>query len=208
MKDVCVDFGVDKNKIIVLKHFVDDKFYNLESRCGDYLLYFGRISNEKGIDILLEAMKAVEGQIKLKIVGDGPDLQKYVSLVKEYDLDKRIEFVGSKYGEELINYIQNAKAVIMPSVWPENMPYSLLESMSICKIVIASKIGGMAEMINNEESGFLFSNGSSRELAMVINRLDGYDLSVMGEKARERINNFKKENYYSQIKELYENLIK
>ncbi len=207
MKDTCVKFGISDKKIKVLKHFVDDKYFSVNSETEDYLLYFGRIAKEKGIDVLLNSIKIIDKGVKLKIIGAGPDFKNYKSQIQNLKLSEKVELIGPKHGDELINFIKKAKAIIMPSVWPENMPYSLLEAMAIGKTVITSQIGGMTELIKNNENGFLFKAGDSEELARVIKNLDNHDLKKVGERARISIKNLNSQKHYIGLLENYKKLI-
>jgi len=136
---------------------------------GDYLLYFGRIAPEKGIEDLMKAVKSHDW--KLKIAGEGPEENNlHQSFATEIKLGKII-FLGQLSGQYLSNQIDDATAIIIPSRWPENMPLSLLESLAREKIVIASRVGGLPEIIKDGENGFLFTPGNIKELENKIDRL-------------------------------------
>jgi len=205
MRQTCLSFGWDKiakDKFVVVYNSYSPELIaeksNLESK-EDYLLYFGRLGEEKGIDTLLNALPAT--QEKLKIVGTGEEEAKLK--LKAESLKLRVEFLGYKSGEELRLLISGAKAIVMPSIWQENMPLSLLEAMSLGKAVIASRIGGLPEIIEDELSGFLFEPGDFRDLASRINALKNYDLSLIGAKARDRVKDLSPENNLTNIIKSY-----
>ena len=229
MKKVCIEMGISAPKIEVIYNFIDkitsasttkSNQTNAENLDNSYLLYFGRISSEKGITVLLEAMKKIKQNLKLKIVGTGPEylmIKKYVDEIiangknvyhsqKEVD----IEIVGPKYGDELRNIIKGSKAVVIPSIWPENMPLSLLEAMLVGKPVIASRVGGMPEIIEDGKNGFLFSSGDSEELVVKIDELDKIDLHEIKKYAKKTIKGlrFDKNEHYKSILEIYQSLLK
>ena len=101
MKDTCVRFGVKEKRIKTIYNFVpedfleDDFLSEEEETQEDYLLYFGRISEEKGISVLLNAL-ALYGKIKLKIVGLGPDFEKLEGEIKNNNFSDKIEMLGYK----------------------------------------------------------------------------------------------------------------
>ncbi len=209
MEDVCVKFGILENKLRVVNNFVDSScISNAKVSDKSYLLYFGRLSEEKGIDILLEAMKKIEDNIKLKIVGAGPEEKKLKIKSVKLKVEKNIEFIGHKYGKELNNLIINAKAIIIPSIWLENMPMSMLESMALGKVVIASKIGGISEVIKDGVNGMLFSSGNSDSLATKINQLREININDMEKNAIATIKNFSSKKHYDNIINIYKKLIR
>jgi len=209
MRNVSLKFGISGKKIKVINNFVEA--LNLKSdpvmAVDDYLLYFGRLSDEKGIASLLEAMKNVKSAIKLKIVGAGPDRNKLESISKKMELENKVEFLGPKYGAALADLINGSMAVVIPSVWPENMPYSLLESMSAGKAVIASRTGGMGEIIENGTNGFLFSPGNIRELVEVIDDLPNRDLLAIGKSAADKAGSLNPLNHYFQLIKIYNRFV-
>jgi glycosyltransferase involved in cell wall biosynthesis len=175
----------------------------------DRILYYGRISPEKGIEVLIEAIGSLENKPDVRIVGSGEET--YVESLKQkvlgLGLSASVAFIGPKYGHDLDTEIREAKAVVIPSVWYENMPYVLLESLARGKVVIASDIGGMSERIENGVSGFLFRPGDSADLARAIRNLDIADLHGMRERARESVSDLVAERYGAKLTELYTRLV-
>ncbi len=185
MKKISVQFGQKENQIQVIYNPYSSDLLNSEinSEVGDYILFFGRLSEEKGLHTLINAISATKE--KLIMVGQGPE---YEGLQKRADeLNAKVDFVGLKKGNELISLISKAKAVVIPSIWYENMPLSLLEAMSLEKAVIVSNIGGLPELIEDRVNGFLVKANDFRDLARVINSLDNYDLKEMGKRAKQKV---------------------
>ncbi|MDP2709038.1 MAG: glycosyltransferase, partial [bacterium] len=209
MKDVCVNFGIAGNKIKTLNHFkgVSTPVLTRETSSEPYLLYYGRLAEEKGVLVLVRAMILTEEKIKLKIVGAGPDFGKIKNLIKELKLAERIEMSGPKFGEELNNYIVNSRAVVVPSIWPENFPYVVLEAESLGKPVIASAIGGLKEMVADGENGFLFEAGKVKSLALAIDKLSRADREKLGRQALASSDQYELKNYFSEIMKIYQTLI-
>lgn len=120
----------------------------------NYFLYIGRLSDEKGIDILLKAMQLVP-EAKLKIVGAGAEKSNLENLANELKLSN-VEFTGSKWGDEAKAIIRKARFIVIPSVWHENFPYVVTESFAMGKAIIASDKGGLPEYIDEDVTGHVY----------------------------------------------------
>uniref|UniRef100_UPI00405723DB glycosyltransferase family 4 protein n=1 Tax=Alistipes sp. TaxID=1872444 RepID=UPI00405723DB len=134
---------------------------------GSYFLYYGRISEEKGITTLIRAFKE-RPQAKLKIVGTGPQENKIRELISKLNIHN-VELLGYRTGNDLKQIVRNSQFVVVPSVIYENNPMTIVESYSIGIPVIGSDIGGIPEIVRNGKTGFLFSPNNVSEL---INCLD------------------------------------
>jgi glycosyltransferase involved in cell wall biosynthesis len=150
-----------------LYNFVEVRDSNLNLNYGDYLLYFGRLSKEKGIDILLDAIK-LNNNIPLKIVGKGDQLEHIQQRIINENISN-VELLGFKSGDELNEIIKKSRFTIVPSSWFENNPMNIIESFSFGKPVIASNIGGIPELVNNN-TGFLFESKNHEELSGIIHK--------------------------------------
>lgn len=126
-----------------------------ESNAGDkgYILYFGRLTREKGIKTLMESMEGME--IPLYILGTGPMEEELKKHAEEKQLNN-VSFKGFQEGEALINYVKNARCVVLPSEWYENGPYSAMEAMSLGKPLIVSSYGGLPELVEEGKNGYVF----------------------------------------------------
>lgn len=210
MKEKMVEWGVPADKIKVLYHFIDTKKFRPEFALGDYLLYFGRLDREKGVDNLLKAMVKVKGDKKLKIVGSGPEYKNLKALSDRLGLSRRVEFVGPKYGQELHRIIQEAYLVIIPSDWYEVFGLVNLEAAALGKFVIASNIGGIPEAVQSRHTALLFNYDSSDDLATKINwSLDNpRAVSEGAREAREFVEkNFSPDRHLAGLLEIYEKLL-
>ncbi len=159
------EFGF-KKKIIYLPNplSVEKKNVAVESD-QSYILYYGRLSAEKGIEDLLSAYSKLDAKIKLKIAGVGP-LQKTLEERIKKERISGVEFLGHLDGKELQRAIVGAEFIVVLSRWYENAPYSVLESLALGKIVLASDLGGLPELIKDGENGFLFSAGNIEDLSV------------------------------------------
>jgi len=210
VKDKLVEWGFDGKKIKVLSHFVDLKEFQPSYENENYILCYGRLSSEKGIDVLIKAMKKVKTETKLKIVGSGPEEDKLKKQVKKSKL-KNVEFLGYKEKSEVIDIVQRSKFVVMPSVWYEVFGLSILEPFALGKPVIGSNIGAIPELIKEGDTGLLFEPGNSSQLAKKIDELNSLpgEIVKMGENARKMVEkDFGVEDYYKKIERIYKNLLK
>lgn len=128
-----------------------------------YILYFGRFSEEKGIDTLIEACKLLP-EVKFVFAGTGP-LEDKINAVDN------IENVGFQTGEDLKKLICNARFSIYPSKWYENCPFSVMESQKAGIPVLGARIGGIPELIRDGETGRLFESGNCEDLCRVIREM-------------------------------------
>ena len=211
MKDVCVSAGIPEKKIKVIYNFLPPQFMNgvkeVSATDSDYILYWGRLVEEKGIDVLIDAMQAVDENVKLKIVGAGPERANYEARIMNHGLGDKVRLLGPKYGEDLKKIINSAKAIVVSSLWAENMPFTLLEAMAMGKVVLGARIGGLPEIIDNSRTGYLYDIKNKADLSTKINmimRKSDHDLKIMGEKAKEKIFGLRIEKHYEKLEKLYE----
>jgi glycosyltransferase involved in cell wall biosynthesis len=135
-------------------------------------VFVGRLSEEKGVDRAIEAMRHYRGKSSLLIIGSGPDESRLRALAKSLGVEGRTDFLGAKYGEERERIVRLAKAVVIPSLWYENMPYVLLEALGAGRPVVASRLGGMAERIKEGVNGFLVDPGDAHAIAGGMEKVD------------------------------------
>jgi glycosyltransferase involved in cell wall biosynthesis len=167
-----------------------------------YFLFAGRLTEEKGINVLLNAWKGSSSS--LYIAGEGPLLNEVTSHASN---NKNIIYVGCKL--DLSELMANAQALIVPSIWYEIFPMVILEAFSVGTTVIASRIGSLITLVNNEIDGLLFTPGDSVDLKNAVNRISEDN------KLRERLKRGVDETYlkkyspeisYKKLIEIYENL--
>lgn len=145
---------------VVIPNFLADPsgpVQTANSRCG--FLYFGRLSQEKGLKNLVEAFDKTE--LPLTIVGDGP-MAAYVADAAQRS--ENIKFLGPKSYPELGKIISSASFCIVPSVWYENNPLAVIEAFALGTPVLASDIGGLSEMVSPEKNGYLFQFDSPQNM--------------------------------------------
>jgi glycosyltransferase involved in cell wall biosynthesis len=211
MEKTVVDFGWPKEKIKFLCNFFPGRISEGDSpapAAGNYLLYFGRLAAEKGVATTLEALTL--NQKYLKIAGTGPEEKNLRALTEKLKLEKRVEFLGFKTGQELEDLIAGAKAIIIPSIWLENMSLSLLEALAHGQAVIAANIGGIPEIIKDGQNGWLFSPGDSRELAekiKLVAELTPAKKTALSAAARASVKDFNSAEHLREILKIYQAVI-
>lgn len=177
------------------------------------ILFVGRLTKDKGVDYLLNAMPRVLRKlpdIKLQIVGDGVDKNDFVFLVKKLGISNSVEFVGSVEDKTIRNYYDEASVLVVPSVW--NEPFGLIgiEAMSTGRPVIGSKVGGIPEWLTDSETGYLITPRSSEEISTRILKLLSNEslLKNMGENSRNVSERFTIEENVRKLEMAYNDLIK
>lgn len=163
-----INAGVPSSRIRVLGNFTDNFEKSVSLKQG-YALYLGRLSREKGLHTLLDAWERVDS-ITLKIAGSGPLSKEIGELIANRNVSN-VQLLGHVSGVEKTRLIKNAICMVVPSEWYENFPMSVVEAMSLGTPVIASRIGGLPDMVEHGVTGYLFKPGDVNELAKFINIL-------------------------------------
>jgi glycosyltransferase involved in cell wall biosynthesis len=155
-----------------------------ENGGGGTVVTFGRLSPEKGLKTLIQAVAQVP-ECRLKVVGDGPQRQELEALAGRL-AGGRVEFTGYQRTERLLETLRCADMVVLPSEWYENCPYTVLEAFAAGKAIIASDIGGIPELVEDGRQGLLFEPGHAGMLADRIRSLlnDRERLELLGNNAR------------------------
>lgn len=134
------------------------------------LLFVGRLTEVKGISILIESMKFTDPGIKLDIVGSGPQKEDLIKLIHNIGLEDRVKLLGSKPRHEVYQLMNQSKALVLPS-FHESQGIVMLEANAHELPVIASQSSGISEYIINGVNGYLFEKGEPRALANRINMI-------------------------------------
>lgn len=199
------------NKSKVLYNFTNPPSRANLNSTGNYFLYFGRLSKEKGVKTLLEVFMNNSYSKRLKIVGTGSLFES----LKTYSNQKRgseIDFLGFKTGKELIELIQNAFFVIVPSECYENNPMTIVEAYSYGIPVIGANIGGIPEIIQENKTGYTFELKNHESL----NKTITLALNLNEEQYREMRNrayifyqkNFSENTHYKALVQLYKKCLR
>jgi glycosyltransferase involved in cell wall biosynthesis len=183
-----VQAGLPENGTYVKPHFYVDPpqpvpFTDRE----DKAVYIGRLSQEKGLEVLINAWKRLGNNAPLlEIVGDGPDKERLMTSVNEASLANRISFAGQLTFTETQIRLARARALILPSLWFEGFPMVIREAFALGVPVIGSRIGSIPFIVTHAKNGMLFEPGNAEELTNVVAHAfeDKISLSAMSLAAR------------------------
>lgn len=209
-KNLLMKSGLTKKRIIHMKNFLPvETEYGIRGKRGDYVLFFGRLSYEKGILTLIEAMKHVKAP--LLIAGTGPEEDAIRQKIAVSGLSDRVTLLGFKSGTELWSYVMNAGCVVIPSEWYEASGYTACEAQAMGKPVVVTDAGGLPENIVNGETGIVCPMSDVKKLAEAINCIMiipdvGYERM-----ARLAVNNaqvlFDASRYVQRVMDIYQGLV-
>lgn len=146
---------------------------------GGFALYVGRLSEEKGIEPLLRAWEAID-DVPLRIVGDGPLAPLVRQAVGRAGL---VRWLGRLPQEDVQRLLGEARCLVVPSRWYEGFPRVVVEAFARGTPVVASRLGGLAEIVEEGRTGWLFRAGDGDDLARTIRSIDADD-GVLREGAR------------------------
>ena len=197
--------GWDEERIDVLQHFQitsDEVAPNFSGEAP--IIYFGRLSREKGIADLLHAMRRLP-EIRLIVAGEGPQRPELEKLARDLHL-ANIGFTGHVNSTALGKLIASSRFTVFPSRAYETMGKSILESFANGRAVVASDLGSRRELVHEGKTGLLFRPGDVDQLADAISQLyHAPDIAArMGNKARELVRkNQSLENHYAQLTKIY-----
>lgn len=204
-----IEFGIEPERVVHIPNFLDREkpIVNKIIDNEQYFLYFGRLSEEKGILTIVKAIKDLDSI--LYIVGAGPLKAEIESYIEENNI-QNIKMFGFKSGQELIDIVGNAKAVILPSEWYENGPYSAIEALQLGRPIIGADIGGIPELVSN--NGYLFESGNVEEIKRCITTIarmgDKEYLDLQKQSVNLFENVYTSQNHYKQIYKIYEQALK
>lgn len=197
-KTKMIEGGIPEDKITCVPTFIDSQSITPCYENDKYFLFLGRMAHQKGTIYAIEAMNYLKDtDYILKITGqitESKEDQELWRYIKENKLERKIVFTGFKQGNELENLIARSTCVVCPAIWYENMPNTVIEAYAYGKPVVASRIGSLAEIVIEEETGLLFEMKNAKDLATKLKQfISNENLSnKMGHQAR-----FICENKYS-----------
>lgn len=187
MIDFAVDRGWERSRFVRIPNFVRP-MRPPQKRGKECILYVGRLSAEKGLRYLLEAAKMVS-PIPIVLAGRGHEEDQLRSFAGELGL-RNVTFAGFKKGAELWGMIAGARAVVLPTVSYENAPLAVLEAQMLGKVVIATRVGGIPELVSDGENGVLVPPRDALALGKAIERvwhMRADERGAMEGVARERV---------------------
>jgi glycosyltransferase involved in cell wall biosynthesis len=199
-------WGVDTSRFTHVPNSIDVDALEASDEPGDAFVYLGRLVPEKGVATLVKA--AAKARVRLRIIGTGPEEPALRQLAQ--DLGGDVEFTGYLSGSDLRAAIGSARAVVVPSEWYENAPISVMEASALARPIIGADIGGIPELIRQEETGFVFDSGNVDALVAVlerVQRLEPSRLRRMGAAGRAWMRSeFSPAAYRDRMIELYQEI--
>jgi glycosyltransferase involved in cell wall biosynthesis len=184
LRSVFIEAGVAPERIIFSRQGRDfpdlspetvEKSPSVELRVG----YLGQIAWHKGVHTLFEAVRQIsDARLMVRAYGDTAPFPKYAERLRRLLVeDKRLKLAGVYHRHEVSQVFHDLDVIVVPSLWYENSPNTILEAFAHRTPVIASNLGGMAELVHDEENGLLFAPGDVKSLARQLQRLlDNPDL--------------------------------
>ncbi len=175
---------------------------------GNYALYFGRLIDEKGVNVLLYAA-AMARDVPLVVVGDGPDMDKLKKQAAAQGLT-HVQLVGAKWGDVLDQILRGCRFVVVPSLWHENFPYVILQSFAMGKPVIGSNRGGIPELVAHGERGLVYEATGAVALADALHLLmdDSDRTKQMSEAAKQFADaEYNDEHFYANLMQIYNGVL-
>ncbi|MGH9196409.1 MAG: glycosyltransferase family 4 protein, partial [Acidimicrobiia bacterium] len=202
MRQRLVDWGIASDRVSLVRCVtpIPPEVPDL----GAHGIFVGRVSAEKGLDILLQGL-AGAGDPPFRIVGDGPEFGDVARLAQRLGL-KRTEFVGKVDKYQVSELMRDSRFVVIPSRWEENAPLVAAEAMALGRPLIVSRIGGLPEFVAGG-AGISFPVDDVSELAEAIRRLtdDAESCRDMGNHAREfALREFSGDRHVVRLQELYD----
>lgn len=203
LRNKLIESGFNAQRITHLPLFLRSEYFRMNPPSGDYLLFMGRLEPIKGVRVLLEASRLAPGA---QVMLAGSVEEPILSQIKAHGL-KNVTYVGLKHGQELLDLVDHALAVVVPSVWYENQPFSILEAFAASKPVIASNLGGMSELVSHQERGLLVEPGNPAALAQALDWAvsNPQNMAAMGDAAYLYAQvNHSPQSHYESLSTIYE----
>ncbi len=201
--DKVIEMGF-KGKFFYLPNSIKIEDYsNIKLWEKNTIVYSGRLSKEKGIYTLLQAVKGLP--VECQIFGDGSERDNLEMIVKRENI-VNVSLCGHVSQTQLQREIQKSMFVLLPSEWYENNPYAVIEAFAMGKPVIGSRIGGIPELIKDHETGLTFEPGNAEELRKNVLYLlnNSEKIMTLGANARRFIEqNYNQEYHYKELMKIY-----
>lgn len=198
--------GLPAAKLTIVPNFIMND-PEVGKRCSPYVLFVGRLTQEKGVETLLNALDAFPPGCVLKIVGDGP-LSELVSQAVENR--GNVQWLGKRSPQMVLGLMRQAVCLVFPSIWYEGMPRTLIEAFATGTPVISTDLGAMHSMIEPGKHGWLVPPGDSEAFAERVGWMMAHEpeAAQMGENCRqEYLQKYQARDHYEAILRVYQEVI-
>lgn len=192
------------SKIKIIPNFAAVENILNSKPANNYHLYYGRISEDKGVFELIENYQ--RSNVPLKIIGNGLLVDILKEKIKKIP---NIEYLGAKYGEELSNYVYNAQFIVQLAKSYENCPLTVVEAFALGKPVIVAKHSGFLDLVSEGKTGFFIDNiFDYKTNAEIIRNLFRYDVTTLQNDINTFYhNNLSKDIHINKILKIYNELV-
>ncbi|MGH2533359.1 MAG: glycosyltransferase family 4 protein [Thermomicrobiales bacterium] len=198
--------GLPPEKCVVKPNFIEPD-PGAKMTAGDFFLFVGRLTVDKGVRTLLQAWRSGLPPTRLHIAGDGP----LVATVEEATVATGIHFWGRIPQSAVLDQMHGARALVFPSEWYESFPVTIVEAFACGLPVIAARLGAMPEIVDDGRTGILFTPGDAKDLAAKVAWAWDHptELSRMGVEARREYEaKYTAEANYGLLKNIYARTIR
>jgi glycosyltransferase involved in cell wall biosynthesis len=199
-----IEGGLPAERIVVKPNFVPGDVVP-RTQPGDYVLFVGRLSEEKGSQVLLSAWRGLHTRIPLRIAGAGPLHERLSREVKSCSLP-HVELLGHRTPDDVRTLMQGARFLVFPSIWYEGFPMTIVEAFASGLPVVASRLGSMSEIVLPEVTGLHFEPGSAVDLAAKVQWAWDHsaEMARMGRAARTQYEaKYRPETNYAALMDIY-----
>ena len=204
--------GMAKEKFKVIGYGIDvERFSRVLKKESPGVLRFtfvGYLGWHKGIHTILNALPQIDlkHRYRVNLVGIGSEVERYKEQVRKMGLQDAVRFWGKIDNSRIEDVYQETDVFLLSSIWPENQPVTIMEAMATRTPVIASRIGGNPELVEDGRTGYLYDAGNASQLAqkMMALILDPGKLKALGENGHRKISNHTYENQVRKILQVYE----
>lgn len=167
MKNNLLMQGYQDNRVAVIPYFTEIPDDIVTANQQNNILFVGRISPEKGLDMFIESLALLEANFRFIIVGEGrPDyLDMLHNKIREKKLEQKVEFSGWVDNRHISEYFEKSAFLVVPSIWPEPFGMVGIEAMANSRPAIAFNVGGISEWLEDGNTGFLIERMDIRGFA-------------------------------------------
>ncbi len=172
--------------------------------------FLGRLGRHKGVQTIIEALPALadKDQVFINLVGEGESRPQLEARVREIGWESSVKFWGKIDHSQIESVYRETDVLILPSVWPENQPVSIMETMAAGIPVIASRMGGIPEFVEDGVTGCLFEAGNAEQLAEKMKKfvLDRSKISGFGARGLDKVSRYTLDSQADEMIGVYRNV--
>ena len=200
--------GLPAHKIHVKPNFTEVPAQNVMPPRENFVLFVGRLAEEKGVELLINAYLQDPHLPQLKLVGDGPLKDSLMQQVAVAGMDDRIHFLGRQEKPQVLSLMQRAQVLVFPSIWYEGFPLTLAEAFACGLPTIVPNLGSMAEIVTPGVTGFHFIPQSSSDLLKTLRSALSSDLAPLSHQASQTYQrDYTGSINYDRLISIYQNLL-